>query len=87
MQGAEIAADVVVSALRDVRFTASCEERLQTGIGEVLEAKFPGQFIREYILNRRDRPDFFAEATGIVVEVISPTADMITWQHMPLSAY
>jgi hypothetical protein len=59
----------IVAALSTARFTVSNEEALQRGVAVQLEAAAPGMFAREQRLSQRDRPDFFALAIGIVVEV------------------
>jgi hypothetical protein len=59
----------VALELDDVRFTAANEKALQQAIGERLEAAFPGDFVAEFVLGPRERPDFFAPKYGIVLEV------------------
>lgn len=60
----------MADALSAARFTANTEDALQVGIWDLLRAQFPGAFVREYRgFNRRDRPDFYCESGGIVLEV------------------
>lgn len=75
-----LAAEQIVSLLESWRFRASSERALQDGIADLLSRAWPGAFAREQVLpnedlpehkplGRRDRPDFWCAAFGIVVEV------------------
>ena len=62
-------AEAIADVLGRARFTASSESLLQSGITDLLESQFPRQFVREFHLSGRDRPDFFGAGAGVVIEV------------------
>lgn len=78
----------LAEALRCVRFTAANERRLQDGIEQHLAAWSPGLFQREYRLSPSDRPDFFAPASGLVVEIKwAPSGGSVAKVAAQLSRY
>ncbi len=75
----------VVRTLEGWRFCANTERALQDGVAELLARTWPGLFERERQLGnddlpeskrlgRRDRPDFWCAALGLLVEVKFTTA-------------
>jgi hypothetical protein len=60
----------IVATLQRYRFSCATEDELQRGIALALVAPLGGEtWKREVRLTPQDRPDFFLESYGIVIEV------------------